>query len=247
MKLTVVQKGKKVTATIEGESFVCHPETLIKYHRYINQEIDEKTLKVLKADNLYYHAFSKALRKLSFKAYSKKALEEALSDAPLVVVKQVIHELVKLGYLDDQKLLKQYTEDFFFQASSFKAYTFKLMEKGFYKRDIEKAFDEIHINEKERLNEALSKKVSLFSKEPLQKQKEKLKRYAISLGYGFDVIDSAMAQIEFEQPNESAMLLKELKKHPKPIDYAEKEKLKAKLFRRGYALSDIDKALKEES
>jgi hypothetical protein len=59
MKLSVVQKGKKVTATIAGESFVCHPETLIKYHRYINQEIDENTFKILKADNLYYHTFLK--------------------------------------------------------------------------------------------------------------------------------------------------------------------------------------------
>ena len=57
MKLTVVEKGKKVIATVRDESFVCHPETLIKYHRYINQAIDQKTLDALKKDKENYHTF----------------------------------------------------------------------------------------------------------------------------------------------------------------------------------------------
>jgi len=247
MKLKVVEKGKKTMMEVGDEVFLCHPETLIKYHRYLNQTIDEKTLKALKADNLYFQTFSSALKKLSYKAYSKKALEEALKDAPAMVVQQVITELVNLGYLDDQKLLKQYAEDFFFQAYALKSYQIKLMQKGFFKKDIEKAFEDVDVNEKTRCADILSKKADLFQKEPLQKQKEKLKRYGLSLGYSYDVIDAAIAQIKFNRPDEKELLKKELKKYPKPENYQDKEKLKAKLFRRGYSLDDIDQALKEES
>ena len=247
MKMTVSEKGKKTYIKVNDESFISHPETLIKYHRYINQEIDLKTLNALKADNLYFHTFSKALKKLSYKAYSQKALEEALKDAPIHIVKQVITELKSLGYLDDLKLLKQYREDFFYQAYALKSYQIKLIQKGFIKQDIEKAFETIDVNEKERCLEILNKKVSLFSKEPLQKQKEKLKRYGLSLGYSYDVIDGVLSTMTFSTPNEIDLLEKELKKYPKPKDYQEKEKLKAKLFRRGYQLSDIEKALKEDS
>ena len=247
MKLTVVEKGKKVIATVRDESFVCHPETLIKYHRYINQAIDQKTLEALKKDNEYYHTFSKALRKLSHKAYSVNALRKTLSDHPLIIVNQVIDELLKLNYVNDTELLKQYKDDFFYQDKSLKAYQFKLIEKGFLKKDIELTFKDVDFDETQKLSEIFNKKHHLFKNEPLQKQKDKLTRYGVSLGYAYDVIHQALTALELKSEHEHELLIKELKKYPPPSTFQDKEKLKAKLFRRGYKLSDIEKALKEDS
>lgn len=247
MKLTAHQKGKKVYLKAFAESLLCHPETLVKYHRYLHQEIDAKTFDALKNDNLYYHTFSQALKKLSYKSYAKKALEEALDDAPFPVVKRVITELEKLGYLDDQKLLRQHVEDFHLQARSLKSYQEKLLQKGFFKRDITHAFKDITVDETAKLKAVLEKKASLFKDQPLQKQKEKLQRYALSLGYSYPIIDTVIRSLELIRPDELKMLQKELQKYPPPVTYQDKEKLKAKLFRRGYALRDIDQALKEES
>ncbi len=245
MKLTVVEKGKKVYATIGDESILLHPEILITFHRHLNQTIDAKTFEKLKTDNLYYHTLSTALKKLSFKAYSKKALEEKL-DAPEAIKTQVMHELKRLGYLDDQKLLKQYVEDFFYQPYAKKMFIFKLIEKGFKKADIEAAFESVEIDEITMCVEALSKKQRIYQKDPLNKQKEKLKRHALSLGYSFSVIETAISRLTFEAKSEKEMLKAELKKHKIPTTKEEKEKLKAKLFRRGFRLDDINQALKEE-
>jgi len=245
MKLHYTQSGKKHYYTYH-ERIEVHKETRIRYARYENQHIDEKTWAKLVQDNAYYFLLDKALYKLTFKAHTEKSLFDAL-EGDVILKKQVIEELKKLGYIDDAHLLELYIRDYEFERKSLRAYQEKLLKKGFKKAMLDERFEKIEDDQDARLQKALETKAASLKPDTWVKTKERLMRYAVSLGYDYATIQRCIEPFKDTfDIDPKPLLQKELKKLKKDTKLTE-QKLIDRLRRKGFSYDLIKATMKEES
>ena len=245
MTLHYNQKGKKHFYT-RNERIEVHKETRIRYGHLENQSIDDATWKKLIQDNAYYFLLDKALYKLTFKAHTEQSLFDAL-EGDDILRRQVLDELKKLGYINDERLLEMFIREYEFEKRSLRAYQEKLQKKGFKKTLLDKAFAGIEDDQEARLKTALDKKAQTLKADTWMKTKERLMRYAVSLGYPYSIIQSAIAPFEKAFDVDPKPLLKKelsrLKKDPK----LEPQKIIERLRRKGFSYDLIKQVMKEES
>lgn len=241
MKLAVYQYGSKTYFNLP-EPTLMHKETVLKYRHLKGQEITEKELKAIKNDNLYYHIFDQALKKLSFKPYTKKKLKEALK-GEAHIIDQVLHECETLGYINDASLLEIYIDDFKHLDMSKRAFENKMIEKGFSKTLLQESLFSLDIDEVSRAHNEALKVVKTYKLLPWLKVKEKLTQFLVRKGYNYSDIDLVLKEIKKDfEVDEETLLRKELKKEKNIKDI---QKLRMKYLRKGYHASTIQTVLKE--
>lgn len=179
-------------------------ELVLRYGLRVLDEYDDKFLNNIIHDNSLIKAKNKALRMLSLSLKTEKQIRDKLKDeySPRVI-EETIEKLKEYNLVDDRIYAKRYIKEKLSTRGKQRIIS-ELYNKGISKRIIESSFDE-DFKEDEVINAknvALKKYSSLKNREtdPI-KIKEKLYRFLLSRGYGYDVIkkivDSVIEESEF--------------------------------------------------
>lgn len=195
MVITDIKRSKKGNVLIFADNEYLTslpPEVFLKSGLKKGGYIDEEIMQTILADSNKHKAKQKALELLTFRAHSKKELENKITrTVGESAAQEAVEKMEELGLVNDLEFAKSYSLELAQRKYySAKRIEFELIQKGIEKDIIDKVFEDIYIDEEQNINAALSKKHLSM---PLD---EKTKRRTIAwlqrLGYGLGQIISAI-------------------------------------------------------
>lgn len=195
MIITKIEKSKKGNIWIYADNNYLtslSPEVFLKSKLKVGDYIDEEILKKINADSDRHKAKEKALRLLSFRAHSKKELENKIKlSSTDESAQHAVNKMEELGLVNDLEFSKAYAKE----LSCLKYYSinrikYELLKKGVDKSVISEAIEEIEIDEENNIKKFMQ------SKRYLCLDDEKVKRRALNalqrLGYSWSQINSVI-------------------------------------------------------
>ena len=193
MIITNIKKSKKGNILVYADNNYLTSislEVFVKSKIKIGDYIDEEILSKINSESNNYKAKEKALRLLSFRAHSKKELENKIKHyTDQQSAEQVAKKMEDIGLVNDLEFSKTYAREF----SSRKYYSknriiYELSQKGVEKSIILEALSDIYIDEDENIKNFINHKRYGNLKD------EKVRRRAVSalqrLGYNWSQISS---------------------------------------------------------
>ena len=191
MIITNIKKSKKGNILVYADNNCLTSislEVFVKSKIKIGDYIDEEILSEINSESNNYKAKEKALRLLSFRAHSKKELENKIKHyTDPQSAEQVAKKMEDIGLVNDLEFSKAYAREF----SSRKYYSknriiYELSQKGVEKSIILEALSDIDIDEDENIKNFINHKRYGNLKD------EKVRRRAVSalqrLGYNWSQI-----------------------------------------------------------
>ncbi len=195
MIITKIEKSKKGNILIYADNNYLtslSPEVFLKSKLKVGDYLDEEILKKVNADSDHHKAKEKALRLLSFRAHSKKELENKIKLRSTVESAQyAADKMEELGLVNDLEFSKAYARE----LSCLKYYSinrikYELSKKGVDKSIISEAIEDINIDEENNIRKFMQAKRYLCLDD------EKIKRRALNalqrLGYSWSQINSVI-------------------------------------------------------
>lgn len=192
MIITNIKKSKKGNILLYADNNYLTSvslEVFVKSKIKIGDYIDEEILSKIDSESNNYKAKEKALRLLSFRAHSKKELENKIKHyTDQQSAEQVAKKMEDIGLINDLEFSKTYAREF----SSRKYYSknriiYELSRKGVEKSIILEAISDIDIDEDENIKSFINHKRYGNLKD------EKVRRRAVSalqrLGYSWSQIN----------------------------------------------------------
>lgn len=226
------------------------PELMIKYHVSLGKTIDDDTYQELVDENLYLsclRAGLKALKKmmtvqemttfLNSKGYGQK------------VIHRVISYLIEKKYLDDFQYAKMYISLKNFQQGP-QMMIFKLTEKGVNEKLIYKALSTY--NEYDIVSKVCQSKLKQMKKKTKKQAFQTVKSQLLSKGFHLEIIDAVLLESQaFYTSDEKKLLELAYEKayktlHVKYTGYELEQKLKEKLYQKGFAYEDIKSYIEQK-
>lgn len=164
MIITSFKKSKRGNILIYADKkyFASIPdEVFIKQGFKIGGYIDEKILSAVLTDINNYKAKERALNLLSFRAHSKKELEQKLKQKSFdeSSAKQAVEKMSELGLLNDFEFAKSLANELIFRKFySGSRVKYELSKKGIDKNIIDDILEEIDFDEYEIAKKFIQKK-----------------------------------------------------------------------------------------
>lgn len=183
--------------------FPSSQECLIKNDIFIGKEIDAELIEKILTEDEYKTALDYAVKRLSYKPFSKKELIKVLEQKGYDVstIEKVIEKLLEYKYIDDKELSRMIISD----ATNLR----KLGKRAVYTKMMNKKIDdttakealESYLPEDELQNalfviEKYAKKYNFDGKDI--KIKQKIYRALMTKGYSWDTIKEAFAKYDIE-------------------------------------------------
>jgi len=197
MIITGLKKSKRGNILIYADEkyFASIPdEVFIKQGFRVGGYIDEKILSVTLTDINDYKAKERALNLLSFRAHSKKELEQKLKRKSFneVSAKIAVEKMSELGLLNDFEFAKSLANELIFRKFySGSRVKYELSKKGIDKNIVDDILEEMDFDEYEIAKKFVQKKCR-----NILNLDEKIKKRLISslqrLGYSWDVIKNVV-------------------------------------------------------
>lgn len=197
MIITGLKKSKRGNILIYADEkyFASIPdEVFIKQGFRVGGYIDEKILSVALTDISDYKAKERALNLLSFRAHSKKELEQKLKQKSFneVSAKRAVEKMSELGLLNDFEFAKSLANELIFRKFySGSRVKYELSKKGIDKNIVDDILEEMDFDEYEIAKKFVQKKCR-----NILNLDEKIKKRLISslqrLGYSWDVIKNVV-------------------------------------------------------
>jgi regulatory protein len=213
MKISrIVQKRIRVCVLFDNDEFIyLRYDTVLKFGLKKNDEVDEKLLMNMKAEDdrlqIKELSFGLLTRRMHSAFEIKRKL--LLKKFPIERINEVISDLLDRNYLNDAVFADKYAHEKLKNAKTglikIKA---ELFNKGVDKKIIEQALSQFE-NSEELLKNALllarkKLKSSVFVKLTPLKKKEKLFRFLISKGYSSDIAKSVMNKFHLDDDSDSS-------------------------------------------
>lgn len=190
MKITKIKKGKKrYNLYIEDEfSLAVSEETLLKLDIYEGKEIDEEQLERISSYEDRVRARDYALNLLSYRPRTRKELLRRLKRKKInaQIAEETIASLERSGLVDDYEFAKYYIESFKEKRGMYRLRN-ELIKLGADKSVIEKALEEIPLDEKETATKLIEKWLRTHSVKD-EKAEKRLIDYLIRRGISWDTI-----------------------------------------------------------
>ena len=167
MIITNIKKSKKGNILVYADNNYLTSislEVFVKSKIKIGDYIDEEILSKINSESNNYKAKEKALRLLSFRAHSKKELENKIKHyTDQQSAEQVAKKMEDIGLVNDLEFSKTYAREF----SSRKYYSknriiYELSQKGVEKSIILEAISDIDIDEDENIKNFINHKRELY-------------------------------------------------------------------------------------
>lgn len=252
MKIEKIKKvGKKYKIEFDNhENLTTYDDVILENGLLYHPEIDADVLNKIAKDHNFYDVYYKAIQYIAKRLRSEKEMITYLNkySASEKDKQEIIDKLKELGLINDENFVKAYVSD-----------KIHLSTSGPYK--IKKELLEHDIEES-----IIDRELSKIDKEVLQTKMEKLihKKVKNSKYTGYYLkqkVTSEMNNLGYNQAevvaifdhidkDDSILLQQEFDKNYKKLSnkYSGKElanKLKQKLYQKGFALSDIHRIIEE--
>ncbi len=191
-----VQKNNKERANlyIDGEFRTgISIETVYNMRLKVGDEIDEITLVKAVEEDDNQRAFIKAIDYISKAIKTKKQVKDYLlkKGFSLEVAYNAIDKLKDYGYIDDKEYAKSYLNSTS-KTQGKRLVSYKLMQKGVKKEDIEDAYSE-RDEDLDRENAKLLAEKRLKNKEITTENLMKTYKYLIGRGFSYEQADYAIS------------------------------------------------------
>lgn len=189
----VERKGNKIQVTFsDSTSIKLSSDVYKKFPVKVGDEIDEKSLELIKRENEYFEVKRLALRFLSIRNHSTQELSRKLLRKKFSgeIIEKVLNDLFNLGYLNDKKFAEQYFNELvgkFFGPLKIKN---ELIKRGINREVVDEVLNDYFTNDemqREVIQKLLSK--SKFPKKISSKNElQRIYNYLISRGFSSEVV-----------------------------------------------------------
>lgn len=251
-KITQIKKLKTIyQVTLNNQEVIeVEPVIYLKLHLKLFQELDQSAYQRFILDNQYEKYKRIGLKRLN-NMQTKKEMYDYLikKEATVAIAKQIVFEFAEKKYLDDYLYTKMYVSLKQYQKGP-KYIQDELLKKG-VDLNIILGFTE-RINEIEILSDLIPKKMRTLNGKKAKKQiLLKIKTDFYRLGFSQDAIDTVIGKHNHLLNEvdvhviEKEVRQQRLKIKSKILSYEDKQKIISKLYRKGYPLDMITKALSD--
>ena len=254
MKIDKIKKmsGGKYKIILEDKDVITtYDDVILNTNILYSKEIDDETLEKIKNKNDYYSIYNKTIKYISKRLRSEYEVEEYLKklETSSNDIKKIISSLKENGYINDTQFTKAYIYDKF-NLSSDGPYKIKkdLIEFRIDENLIEENLSNIKEEDvKNKLEKIISKKVKLDHKHSISVIKNKLKIDLYNLGYDSYMVEEILNNIKIESniEKEFNIIYNKLNKKYNGIEL--ENKIKQKLYQKGYSFSEINEQIKRLS
>lgn len=246
------RKRHRYNIFLDGKfAFGVDEAVLVKYHLLKGAELDQSQIKAITSFDQQNTAYLRALDYLSYGLRTAAEVEKKLADldTPPEMVPPVMDRLKQQGYVDDGNYAKSYVRT---------EMRLDLKGPGFIRR---------HLKQKHVADNLIEDALVLFTpdlqvanatklaqkafrrqgRRSARQQAERVRMNLMQNGYRGDIIQQALAaaQPAPDPQHEADLLNREAQKawrhYAKYQPYDRKQRVKQRLFRKGYQLDDIDR------
>ena len=199
-KITAIKVQRKnrerVNIYLDGE-FAFGLTRIVAGWLQIGQELDEKKIEALKADDEREQAYIRALNYLSYRPRSIKEVEQNLRkyNVPETLIPETIERLKKNNFVNDEQFAKEWIENrSTFRPRGKRALELELRQKGIEHEDIQEVLDEL-VDEESLAYQAGLKKAKKLANLEWQDFRRKLGAFLARRGFPYSVISPLLGPL----------------------------------------------------
>lgn len=238
-----LKSGKYKIELDNKEKVITYDNIILNKNLLFNKKIDDKTLNEIYVENDYYDIYNKVLKYISTKIRSKKEIEEYLKKFNIETsdFNKIIKDLENIKLIDDMAFAKAFISDKIYLSNNGKL----KIKRELLEHNIDEALiDEIisSYNDeifKEKLSKLMNKKIKT-TKYTGNVLKQKFIYEFGNLGYESEMIVDVFNDMHINSniENEADKIYKILVKKYEGKNLI--NKLKNKLYSKGYSLDEIN-------
>ncbi len=200
MKIIDIKKEKKnYILVFDNFEFITNEDTIIKYYLRKNLEVSLDLFEKIKEDTNFYFSYELAIRYLEHHVCSKYKMKMYLMKKEIdeITINKIIEQLESIKLLDDLSFSKRLIDYYIYLG-----YGEYYIKNKLYQNNIDSNItnslmsnidQNIYIQEIDRL---ISKRINNVEKN--EKNIFKLKKFLSQRGYSFDIINSEVDKILYE-------------------------------------------------
>lgn len=243
--------GKYQVLLEDKEKLTTYDDVILKNSLLTKKELSIDLLKQVRIDTAYYDIYNKCVKRISTRLRSEKEMKKYLEQFSLSEKEtdEILSKLKEIHFIDDRAFAKAYWSDRFYLS---KDGPYKI-KKDLLAHDIEESFIEDaqkNISEEEvleKLKKYIKKKVEQNHKYSNYILKQKINNEFYLLGYDSSMINDALESLLTEddtlEKNFMSIYQKLSKKYTGETLI---QKLKQKLYQKGYSFSEIEKMIQKK-
>lgn len=253
MKIIKITKKKNNTYEIifsDQTSLNFYDDVIIRYNLLKPRELSKSEIEEIIKYNDEVSAYKTAIKFIAYKLRTKKEVEKKLKDFPDYIINKTIDRLTKEKYLNDELYIKSYTNDQINLGSKGpkKIYN-ELLASGLNPSLIASYLEEYPREVwQEKINKIITKKYKANRNLSNQMFIQKVKKDLINLGYSLEDINDVLNEFKFssDKNNLKELYQKEMRKLSNKYEgEILKNKLKQRLYQKGYSIEDINNLIND--
>ncbi|SHN28541.1 recombination regulator RecX [Gracilibacillus kekensis] len=240
----------------EYYGFSVNEDILIDYHLRKGMLLTPELIEQIQEQDSSYKVYTLSVKYLSFRMRSEQELIDYLQKKEVedTYIEEVIHRLKKEKLLDDTAFSEALVRTRV-QTSSKGPMLIKkeLMDKGLQAPLIEEALKHYSFEQQfEKVEKLARKKLNSSTKKSFKQQEDSVKQTLLQKGFTFDVISEVINSLDVERDHDeeyNAIVFQGeklvTKYQKKDSGFALKQKVKAGLYRKGFAGELINRFIEE--
>jgi SOS response regulatory protein OraA/RecX len=246
-------KGKLYTLTLNNKTYTIHQETIIKYNLLNTTDFDSKRLPALLREDTFFQGYDIALKKLSQKAYTPKALKTMLKNQgiPAAVHHRILKTLESYNYYIEETLISMRKDAIVNHLQKGPVILKQtLLNEGFNAALVDDTVAQYKDDDQKAIaNAIMKKKLHSFKRIPYNKAYEKLTQFCIQRGFHQSLCLKEAETLLLDYTIDEDKLITDMKqkitKRYTLSDPKDKDKAMRYLLRQGLSYSQIKKVMEE--
>lgn len=242
-KMKKLKNGKYKLQLDNDQKIITYDEVILNHHLLYDKNINSEVLNQIQIDTDYYDIYSKVLKYISTRMRSKKEIIQYLHKKGVDEIdsKKILDNLMKLNLINDEAFTKAYISDkIYLNHYGRNKIKKELLEHDISEEMIEKNLDIYDYNVwKQNLKALIEKKVKVTTYSGYMLKQKLIYEFG-NQGYDKSMIQEVLEEISL--PNhlqkDYDKIYQQLSK--KYSDDILKNKIKAKLYAKGYSLEEIN-------
>lgn len=244
----IKNKNKYKVVLENNETLLLHEEVILKHNLLLSKKIDDSLLNKIIDDNKYYELYNKCIKKISIRLRSEKEIIDFLKlETDLITTNKIIEKLKTNKFINDLNFIKCYINDKinFSNDGPYKIKDNLLnynIETDLIDKELSFIDSNVFYNKAKKL---IDKKIKTNKKDSTYVLKQKIKKYLFELGYDYNLYEDLINKINVSNiENVFEIMYRKLK-----IKYNDKElinKLKTKLYQKGYSMEEINNIIEKK-
>ena len=243
----IVRKGTKYLVFFNNQDdfLTLNEDQIVEYRIIVGNSFNKKDYQKIKHSEKLATSYNKVLHYIDFKPRTTKEVKDYLAKTGLSEgeITKIIKKLIDIKYLDDERYLNGYLQEFIKKAKGRNYIIQTLLSKGIDKQDILVALNNYSLEE-ERQNaiRVATKLITTINHYPLKKQQLVIQNHLLQDGFSYDIISYVLGVIELTD-NSSEYLEKEYQKLL--LKETDRNKIVTKLLAKGFDYSNIKKLVEQ--